>query len=496
MFVILSAAKNPRIRWCYHVRLRGSFAPLRMTIQLEDAASSSPHTAATIRTVDLLDVNAMSAPPQCAKNRARKLQRFWHLFLILGAAPCFLASCAGIPGQGERQIRYELTHQFSVEDPQFLRSMGQLLGPGIVPGNRVTALQNGDQIFPAMLGAIRGARESITFENYIYISSDIGRQFSDAFCERAQAGVKVHVLLDWLGSRKIDAKYLADMKAAGVEVEWYHPLHWYDMSRLNNRTHRKLLVVDGRIGFTGGVCISDVWAGDGTAKDHWRESHYKIEGPAVAQMQAAFGDNWMKTRAQVLFGSAYYPELAQIGRSRAQVFKSSRDEGSESVRLMYLLSIASATKSIRLQAAYFVPDDLAIDTLVTARKRGVQIEIIVPGPYTDSEIVQSAGRSRWAALLDAGVLFYEYQPSLYHCKVLIVDDVWVSVGSTNFDNRSFRLNDEDNLNIYDAEFAAEQAAVFERDKSVSRLMTRADFKHRSMIGKMFDAVAGILRQEF
>jgi cardiolipin synthase len=425
----------------------------------------------------------------------RKLPSHWRLCFTLALVPWLLVSCTLIPGRGEKQIRYELTHRFAVDDPQFLRSMGQLLGPAILPGNRVTALQNGDQIFPAMLEAIRGAQESITFETYIYWSGEIGRQFSDALCERAQAGVKVHVLLDWLGTGKIDGKFLTDMKAAGVELERYHPLHWYNLSRLNNRTHRKLLVVDGRIGFTGGVGIADEWAGNGDAKDHWRDSHYKIEGPVVAEMQAAFGDNWIKTRAQVHFGRAYYPELAQIGGSRAQVFKSSRDEGSESVRLMYLLSIASATKSIRLQAAYFVPDDLAIETLVTARKRGVKVEIIVPGAHTDSEIVQGASRSRWAALLDAGVLIYEFQPSLYHCKVIIVDDVWVSVGSTNFDNRSFRLNDEANLNIYDAVFAAEQVAVFEADKGASRLMTRAEFKNRSTVGKMFDAVAGVLRQQ-
>jgi len=442
-----------------------------------------------------VNVKAMSAPRYGAKNWAQTFQRHWLSILIIGLVAGFLVSRSGIPGRGEREIRYELTHRFAVDDPQFLRSMGQLLGPAVLPGNRVTALQNGDQIFPAMLEAIRAAQESIAFETYIYWSGDIGRQFSDALCERAQAGVKVHVLLDWLGADKIDGKFLTAMKAAGVQVERYHPLRWYNLSRLNNRTHRKLLVVDGRIGFTGGVGIADVWAGNGSAKDHWRDSHYKIEGPAVAQMQAAFGDNWMKTHAQVLFGNAYYPELAQIGRSRAQVFKSSRDEGSESVRLMYLLSIASATKSIRLQAAYFVPDDLAIETLVSARKRGVKIEIIVPGPTADSEIVQGASRSRWAALLDAGVLIYEYQPSLYHCKVLIVDDVWVSVGSTNFDNRSFRLNDEANLNIYDAVFAAEQVTVFERDKQVSRRMTRADFKDRSILRKMFDAVTGLLRQQ-
>ena len=440
-------------------------------------------------------MTAERAPSQRATIKKGKRRGLWRYLLLAGGTAIVLVSFFRISTHGEKEIRYEITHHFSVEDPQFLRSMGQLLGPAILPGNRVTAFQNGDQIFPAMLEAIKGARESVTFETYIYWSGNIGQMFSDALAERARAGVKVHVLLDWLGTDKIDAQFLTSMKSAGVELERYHPLHWFDWSHLNNRTHRKLLVVDGLVGFTGGVGIADAWDGNGTEKNHWRDSQYKIEGPAVAQMQAAFGDNWIKTRAKVLFGHAYFPELNQIGRSRAQVFKSSPVEGSESVRLMYLLSIASATKSIRLQAAYFVPDDLALDTLISARKRGVTIEIIVPGPQTDSEIVQGAGRSRWPSLLEAGVAIYEYQPTLYHLKVLIVDDVWVSVGSTNFDNRSFRLNDEVNLNIYDTQFATEQSVVFESDKKRSRLMTREDFEHRSALGKAFDSVAGLFRQQ-
>ena len=396
---------------------------------------------------------------------------------------------------GEKEIRYELPHLFSIEDPQFLRCMSQLLGPGVLTGNRVQALQNGEQIFPAMLEAIRGARQTVTFETYIYWSGDIGKKFSEALGERARAGVKVHVLLDWVGCGKMEGKYLEELKSAGVEVEQYHPLRWYNLGRMNNRTHRKLLVVDGRIGFTGGVGIADLWDGHAQSKDHWRDSHYRLEGPAVAQMQAAFTDNWIKTRNEVLFGSNYFPELKPVGGSLAQVFKSSRGEGSESVRLMYLLSIASATKTIRLQAAYFVPDELAIETLVAARQRGVKIQIIVPGPDMDAKIVQRASRALWGRLLDAGVEIYEYQPTMYHCKVLIVDDVWVSVGSTNFDDRSFRLNDEANLNIYDATFAAEQTKVFEEDKGKSRLMTRAEFKNRSPIGKFFDHFAALFRRQ-
>ncbi len=419
---------------------------------------------------------------------------WWKSFITL-AVVGFIAGPILHLWAKERRIRYEIPHRFPVEDPQFLRIMGQLLGPGILPGNRVTALQNGDQIFPAMLTAIREARESITFETYIYWSGDIGKKFSEALCERAQAGVKCHIILDWVGCGKFEAKYLEDMRAAGVAVEFYHPLRWYNLARMNHRTHRKLLVVDGRIGFTGGVGIADQWEGRAESKDHWRDSHYQIEGPAVAQMQAAFADNWIKSRAQVLFGRPYFPELKPAGRMLAQVFKSSRGQGSESIRLMYLLSIASATKTIRLQAAYFVPDELAIKTLVTARKRGVKIEIIVPGPDMDTRIVQRASRSLWGALLDAGVEIYEYQPTMYHCKVLIVDEVWVSVGSTNFDDRSFRLNDEANLNIYDAKFAAEQVKEFESDKDKSRLMTRAEFRDRSAVGKMFDQIAGLLRRQ-
>jgi cardiolipin synthase len=307
--------------------------------------------------------------------------------------------------------------------------------------------------------------------------------------------VKVHVMLDWAGSAKMEVRYLEELKEAGVEVEKFHPLRWYTLTRLNNRTHRKLLVVDGRIGFTGGVGIADLWQGDADSKEHWRDSHFRIEGPAVAQMQAAFTDNWIKTRGEVLCGSTYFPELRPVGDSLAQVFKSSRGEGSESVRLMYLLSITAAIRRIRLQSAYFVPDDLAISAFVTARRRGVKVELIVPGPHMDAKVVQSASRALWGALLDAGVEIYEFQPTMYHCKVLIVDDVWVSVGSTNFDDRSFRLNDETNLNIYDAAFAREQAEVFEIDKRKSRRITRAELKDRSAVGKVLDAIACTIRRQ-
>jgi cardiolipin synthase len=395
----------------------------------------------------------------------------------------------------EKKIKHQIEPLYAVSDPQFLRSMGSLLGPAVREGNRLVTLLNGDQIFPAMLDAIRSARKTIAFETYIYWSGTVGQEFADALSERARAGVKVHVLLDWVGSGKAKKEYLDEMRDAGVEVEKYHPLKWYSLSRINNRTHRKLLVVDGRVGFTGGVGIADKWTGNAQDPDHWRDSHFQLEGPAVAQMQAAFMDNWMKTESKVLHGDEYFPDLKPAGSSYAQVFKSSPREGSESVRLMYLLSIASARQRLLIANSYFVPDDLFVEAFVNARNRGVDVEIIVPGTEIDSELVRKASRSRWGDLLAAGVEIYEYQPTMYHCKVMVVDDLWVSVGSTNFDNRSFRLNDEANLNVFDAEFAREQSMVFERDKARARRVTLTEWKRRPLSEKIMEHAAGLFRSQ-
>ncbi|HEY8258311.1 MAG TPA: cardiolipin synthase [Gemmatimonadales bacterium] len=396
---------------------------------------------------------------------------------------------------GDKQIEHEIEHLYAVGDPSFLRSMGTLLGPAILPGNHITALCNGDEIFPAMLAAIREAERTITFETYIYWSGSIGKEFADALSERARAGVRVHVLLDWVGSNKIEQERLEEMKRAGVEVERYHPLRWYDIHRFNNRTHRKLLVVDGKIGFTGGVGIADNWLGNAQDPDHWRDTHFRFEGPAVAQMQAAFMDNWVETRGCVLHGEDYFPELKPVGAHLAQVFKSSANEGSESTRLMYLLSIASAAKSVLLANAYFVPDKLAIATLVAAKRRGVRVEIIVPGRHVDSKVVRMASRASWGDLLEAGIVMYEYQPTMYHTKVMVVDDLWTSVGSTNFDNRSFRINDEANLNILDPDVAAGQARQFEADKARSKEMTLEWWRNRPVSERIAERLASVLQSQ-
>jgi cardiolipin synthase len=421
----------------------------------------------------------------------------WETLLIIAATAAVTLSLSILKrnlASGERKLDYRL-QELAIADPTFERCMAHLLGPPLVDGNRVTSLLNGDEIFPAMLAAIGSAKSTITFETYIYWSGNVGKKFAAALTERARAGVRVHVLLDWIGSNKLDATSLAELEEAGVEVERYRPLRWYSLSRMNSRTHRKILVIDGQLGFIGGVGIADQWSGHAQSPDHWRDSHFQVEGPAVAHLQAAFADNWMKTRADVFNHVDYFPDLTPVGKSRAQVFKSSPREGGDSARLMFLLSISAARQRILIANSYFVPDSRTIEALVAAIQRGVQVEIIVPGRHIDTKITRRASRSQWGPLLVAGAAIYEYQPTMYHCKVMVIDDCWVSVGSTNFDNRSFRLNDEANLNAIDPGFAEEQAGVFLSDKQASRQVTLSAWRHRPWREKFVERLAGLFRSQ-
>ena len=392
----------------------------------------------------------------------------------------------------EKKIERQLQRLYSIEDPQFRRSMGVLLGPPILEGNKVEVLLNGDQIFPSMLEAIRSAQHTITFETYIYWSETIGKEFTDALVERARAGVKVHVMLDFIGSIKMDEASAEQMKQAGVKLERFHKPVWWKFTKLNNRTHRKVLVVDGKVGFTGGVGIADQWRGNGDRKGAWRDTHFRVEGPVVGQMQAVFVDNWTKATGIVLDGPHYFPALEPRGGQAAQMFSSSPSGGSESMLLMYLMSITAAKHSIDLSSSYFVPEELSIRALVAAAKRGVKVRIITPGTHIDTEIVRAASRARWGPLLKAGIEIAEYQPTMYHVKALVVDSTMVSVGSTNFDNRSFSLNDEANLNVIDPAFAAQQVQIFNDDWKKAKVITYQQWEDRPLTEKALSHLASLV----
>jgi cardiolipin synthase len=412
-------------------------------------------------------------------------------FLGTGLAVLLVANLS----LGDKKIDENVPSLYTVADPQFVRTMSVMLGPALLPGNRIRALLNGDQIFPDMLEAIRRAQKTITFEMYIYWKGAIGEQFTATLVERAQAGVKVHVLIDALGSQKIDKKVIERMKDAGVQVALYNPVRWNTIARMNNRTHRKIMVVDGAVGYTGGVGIGDEWTGNAQDAEHWRDTHFRLEGPAVAQMQAAFMENWIEVTGDVLHGPDYFPQLPQAGGELAQFFVSSPGGGGESAQLLYLMSIAAAGRSIQLSAAYFVPDDNELRQLVAARKRGVRVQIIVPGTLTDSAVVRRASRSTWGELLRAGVEIHEYQPTFYHVKVMTVDGLWVSVGSTNFDTRSFSTNDEANLNVYDRAFAQAQERIFAQDLKHSRRITLEEWQSRPFTEKLWEHTMGLLSSQ-
>jgi cardiolipin synthase len=392
-------------------------------------------------------------------------------------------------------MRYHMRHQFGIRDVAFLQTMHALTGAPLSNGNHVELLKNGVRIFPPMLAAIRNAKKTINLEFYIYWDGEIGRTFAQALAEKARAGVHVKVILDAVGSANMSQELLDFMQRNGIDFEWYHPLRWYTLSRFNHRTHRKVLVVDGEIGFSGGVGIADEWLGDADSKDHWRETVVRVEGPAVTQMQFAFMDNWVKSRGELLTGLDYFPEVGPRGNHLTQVLKSSPSEGSSTVKLLYIISIVSASKSIYISNAYFVPDPDTLRALEGAVRRGVDVRVVVPGEYTDVPIVRQASRLQYEMMLRRGIRIFEYQPTMMHSKTMVVDGIWSTVGSSNFDDRSFRLNDEVNVNVYDEDIARQMEEMFFEDVARSIEITPVKWLRRPMFDRLKESFAGVFKKQ-
>ena len=392
-------------------------------------------------------------------------------------------------------MRYHMKHQFGVHDVAFLQTMHALTGAPMSAGNKIEVLCNGVQIFPAMLAAIREAKKTINLEFYIYWDGQVGRTFAQALAERARAGVEVKVILDAVGSATMSEALIDFMARNGIDFEWYHPIRWYTLSRVNHRTHRKLLIVDGQIGFSGGVGIADEWLGNADAKDHWRETVMRVEGPVVMQMQFAFMDNWVKSRGELLTGLDYFPVVEPRGSHLTQVIKSSPSEGSSTVKLMYIISIVSATKSIYISNAYFLPDPDTLRALEGAVRRGVDVRVIVPGEHVDVPIARQASRWQYERLLRTGIRIFEYLPTMMHAKTMVVDGIWITVGSSNFDDRSFRLNDEVNVNVYDEGIAQEVERMFFDDLAKSTEIQLRKWYRRPALERWKENFADIFRKQ-
>ena len=367
-------------------------------------------------------------------------------------------------------------------------------GTPVVEGNRVELLLNGDEIFPAKLALIRAAKKNINFSQYVFEEGEAAAQIANELAQKCRQGVVVNVLLDAVGSLSMPAEYKQEMTDGGCHFEWFRPLSSFALDRLNYRNHRRILVVDGRIGITGGSGLSGKWGGDGHTKDHWRDTDVLVEGPVVEQLQAAFVENWLETTGVALGGDDYFPRLSRRGPLAAQAVRSSPASGSAAMYTTFLLAMAAAKKSIYITNPYFVPEDKMVQTLLDARRRGVRVAIILPGAI-DHNIVRQASRKELGPLLKAGVEIYEYQPALLHSKTMVIDGIWATVGSTNLDPRSFALNDELNLVVYNDGVAERLEKVFAQDLSASRQLTYERWAHRGLYNRFLEVLSTPIRDQ-
>lgn len=423
------------------------------------------------------------------------MNKRWPAAIAVGAAAWYASD--SLRHRREQGDGYELRGgDIAVGSDDYLRATEAITMAPITHGNDIELFINGDEIFPAMIETMEGARSTLNFLSYLYWSGEIGTKISEVLCERAQAGIEVNVLLDAVGSAKMDRALIRDMDEAGVTFAYFRPPKPYAMRRLNNRTHRKLLIVDGTVGMTGGVGIADQWTGNAQDPDHWRDTHVRVRGPIVRGLQGAFAENWLEATGDVLVGENYLPQLDPICDDGAmQVVRSTAEVGDTNVEALYFLAIACARESLHLTSAYFAPRPAFVEALTDAAERGVDVRILVPGPHIDKEFVRQAGRAVYEQLLEAGVKVFEFCPTMIHAKTLTIDGVWSSVGSVNFDNRSFQLQDEVTLCVCSSEFAGLLDAQFERDLERSEQIDLGRWNGRAPGAKVKEGLTKLARRE-
>jgi cardiolipin synthase A/B len=410
--------------------------------------------------------------------RHRSLRQWLPILLIVFLAP----ACA-------RVYPHMALPNLALGEPSFFPTLEAYASAPIVGGNRADLLLNGEQIFPAMLEAIRGAQRTITYAQYFYEDGPIARDLAESMAERCRAGLGVNVLLDAFGALSMPKEYTDTMSRSGCHVAWFRPLTQYIFRRYSNRNHRRILVVDGRVGFTGGSGVSRKWMGNGRIENHWRDTDIRVQGPAVEYLQAAFAENWLEATGVVLGGEPYFPRpIEPSGEVYAQVVKSSPAAGSFAMYTTFLLAVSSAQRSIHITNPYFVIDARMRDALVAARRRNVRVLVLVPGAI-DHNIVRQASRRQFGELLKAGVEIYEYLPALLHSKTMVIDGVWATIGSTNLDNRSFAVNDELNVIVYNRQVAQRLESAFGDDLAHSRRVTFQAWKKRGLTARLLETLA-------
>jgi cardiolipin synthase A/B len=378
----------------------------------------------------------------------------------------------------------------------FLRLAASFLNVPLLRRGTAEVLQNGDHFYPAMLEAIRGARDTITFEVYIFESDEIGREFIDAFKERARAGVEVRLLFDWFGSHKLKRAHHRELREAGVMLELFRPLALRNLVRIYRRTHRRAIVVDGKVAFTGGAAVSDKWRGDSRTPKEWRDSMTRVTGDLVVGVQSAFAANWVYCCGEVIAGPRFYPTCSSAGPACGISVVSSPSDAQQPIRLLFWLSFANARRRLWIASSYFIPDQQLRKAVKERARAGVDVRILVPGNHTDAIPVQYAGRGYYQELLEAGVRIFEFQPSMMHAKTVMVDDAWTLVGSANMDERSMEINEENLLGIAEPAFARAVAEGLEQDFARSREIELQAWLSRPLYHRVFETAAKILIEQY
>jgi cardiolipin synthase len=380
-------------------------------------------------------------------------------------------------------------------DPPPAQSLSAHLGVPLVEGNRIELLVNGDEIFPAMLMAIENADESINLLSYIYWTGDIARRFAAALVRAARRGVEVRVVLDAVGAHRMDSALAQSMRDANVQIAWFNPIRWYSLSRFNHRTHRKIMVVDGRIGFAGGVGIGEEWTGNAQNPNEWRDDHFRLEGPVVRYLQGSFAENWRQATGEVLAGPRVFPPIDPVGDVLMSVINTGPGGATSEIAFSYWLTFRRARERIWVSTPYFAPDpDLELG-LIDAARRGVDVRLLVPGEYQDSRMVRYASQTWYRELVTAGVKLYEFQPTMMHVKSVSVDGEWSMVGSANFDSRSLEINFETALAVFDRAFTEALDASFEADLLRAKEITLEDIEARPWFVELRNRAARLFREQ-
>jgi len=405
----------------------------------------------------------------------------------------FLFGCAKV-------VSVQQIPEISLGESTFFPTIEAHTDAPITAGNRIDVLLNGDETFPIILRDIKAAKSTITFAQYLFEGGTLATEFAQAFAERCRAGIEADILLDDHGSGKTPAEIIALMRDAGCHVEFFRRVEVpavifpWKLLQYNYRNHRRILVIDGRVGFTGGYGISDTWLGDGRTPEHWRDTNARIEGPAVKFLQAAFAESWLETTGTAIGGAGYFPRLEPVGKLPAQIVSSSPAGGSFQNYMLFLLSINSARQTILIANPYFIPDDVMTEALLKAVRRGVRVIVLAPGKI-DSQLTYTVSRSHYGRLLLGGAEIFEYQAALMHAKTMVIDGIWATIGSTNFDNRSFALNQELNLTVYDASLARRLEVIFQDDLKYSKKITYEEWNSRSVFERLFELFAFPVREQ-